>query len=149
MPFYTVGIARVCHEANREYCASIMGDHSQVAWDEAPDWQKDSAIKGVTFHLEHLRRGVSPLPSASHESWLAQKRDEGWTYGRVKDAEKKQHPCYVPYEELPLEQRVKDYLFGGIVQALFPAWAGEMPSVMDAIAKVAAVKPDTEPPVQC
>ena len=109
-------IARVCHEANRAYC-DALGDPSQPgqpAWDEAPDWQVDSAIKGVEFQLANP--GASA--SASHDSWLAQKEREGWKYGRVKNPEKKEHPCMVPYDQLPPEQQAKDRLFVAIVRAL-------------------------------
>lgn len=115
-------IARVAHETNRAYCASI-GDMSQPAWDEAPDWQRVSAIKGVAFHLDAHAKGETPAASASHDSWLEEKRAAGWTYGPVKDAEKKEHPCFVPYGELPLEQRIKDYLFGAVVAGFVRASA--------------------------
>lgn len=108
-------IARVCHEVNRAYCAAI-GDHSQPAWDDAPQWQKDSATAGVSMILDN----PSTTPEQSHESWLAQKEADGWTYGETKDAEAKTHPCFRPYAELPQEQRVKDYLFGAVVRALAP-----------------------------
>lgn len=113
-------IAQVCHEANRAYCSTI-GDDSQVAWSEAPDWQRDSAMKGVKFHFQSLKAGIDPLPSASHDSWLEEKRASGWKYGPVKDAEKKEHPCFVPYHELPLEQRLKDYIFAAICRAFYDA----------------------------
>jgi hypothetical protein len=113
-------IAKVCHEANRAYCATI-GDYSQPTWEDAPDWQKDSAIKGVEFHLEALNAGNKPSPSASHESWLEEKRAAGWTYGPVKDPEKKEHPCFVPYDALPVAQRLKDYIFSGIVESFHAA----------------------------
>jgi hypothetical protein len=103
-------VARVCHEANRAYCETI-GDNTQPKWEDAPEWQHKSAIKGVEFHIAHLSTGKKPSPSASHDSWLAQKREEGWIYGPVKDAEKKTHPCLMPYDGLPLEQRMKDYIF--------------------------------------
>jgi len=45
------------------------------------------------------------------------KVDSGWVYGEVKDVEKKTHPCIVPYEQLPVEQQSKDYIFKGIVDA--------------------------------
>ena len=106
--------ARICHELNRIYCQTI-GDYSQPTWDTAPDWQRDSAINGVRFHLNN----PGALPSHSHESWLAQKEIEGWVYGPVKDPEKKEHPCMVPYDELPLEQQVKDSLFSGTVKSLY------------------------------
>jgi len=113
-------IAQVCHEANRAYCATI-GDNSQPTWDEAPDWQRGSAIEGVKFHLSNHSRGIAPKPSASHDSWLAQKELDGWKYGPVKDAEKKEHPCFVPYDQLPIEQRLKDYIFAAVVQAYWDA----------------------------
>ena len=41
---------------------------------------------------------------------------DGWVYGKIKDAELKTHPCCVPYEQLPVEQRAKDYIFRAIVK---------------------------------
>lgn len=116
-------VAQVCHEANRVYCQTI-GDNSQPAWENAPEWQKDSARNSVKFHFSQLATGADPLPSASHESWLAQKRAEGWKYGAVKNAETKEHPCFVPYEELPLDQRRKDYIFAAICKAFFDSANG-------------------------
>lgn len=105
-------IAMVAHEVNRAYCAAI-GDTSQPAWGDAPDWQRESAIAGVEAHANG---GLTP--EQSHESWLEQKRRDGWSYGPVKDPEKREHPCFVPYNELPQEQRVKDYLFGAVCKAM-------------------------------
>jgi hypothetical protein len=106
-------IARVCHEVNRAYCES-QGDYSQPAWADAPDWQRESALKGVRY----ARDNPSAKPSDSHESWLAEKRGDGWKYGPVKDPDKKEHPCFVPYDELPTAQKAKDYLFLAVVRAL-------------------------------
>jgi hypothetical protein len=106
-------IAQVAHEINKAFCESI-GDNSQPSWENAPEWQKSSAINGVQFHLDNPEAS----PSASHESWLKQKEEEGWKYGKVKDAYKKEHPCFVPYEQLPVEQRSKDYLFKQVIHSL-------------------------------
>lgn len=106
-------IAIVCHEANRAYCQTI-GDSSQRPWNEAPAWQRTSAIKGVAFTVAN----PAVPPSGSHDSWLKEKSDTGWKYGPVKDESKKEHPCFVPYEELPIEQRRKDALFRAVVRAL-------------------------------
>jgi hypothetical protein len=108
----TDDIARVCHEANRAYCASL-GDFSQPSWDDAPTWQRESAINGVRAHLKS-----DLMPRESHELWLKEKADAGWSYGAVKDAVKKVHPCFVPYDELPEAQKRKDSLFSAIVAAL-------------------------------
>ena len=113
-------IAKVAHEINRAYCKSI-GDSSQTSWEDAPGWQKKSAMDGVLFHLNN----PSTLPSASHESWLAEKERDGWKYGPVKDADKKEHPCFVPYESLPTEQKAKDYLFGAVCDQLLPHLSDE------------------------
>lgn len=108
-------IARIAHETNRAYC-SALGDDSQKPWDEAPEWQRKSAVNGVEFHLRNPKAG----PEASHESWLAEKDRDGWQYGEAKDAEAKTHPCFVPFSELPAEQQAKDALFRSVVHALLP-----------------------------
>lgn len=105
-----IALAHIAHEANRAYCR-LLGDDSQPAWDDAPDWQRESAIKGI----EGAVRGNTP--EQSHESWTAEKIATGWTFGPVKDAEAKTHPCLVPYAELPPEQRVKDALYIEVVTA--------------------------------
>lgn len=105
--------AALCHEVNRQYC-QYLGDTSQPLWEEAPDWQKESARQGVLVALEN------PLatPESMHQNWYDHKAQEGWVYGPVKDPDKKEHPCMRPYEELPATQRTKDHLFLGIVRAL-------------------------------
>jgi hypothetical protein len=108
-------IARVAHEANRAWCKSL-GDDTQLPWDEAPDWQQNSAIVGVEFHIANPFAGSD----ASHNAWMAQKEHDGWVYGAVKDAKAKTHPCMVPFDRLPREQQIKDNLFRHIVHALRP-----------------------------
>lgn len=108
-----VQIARIAHEVNRAYCEAL-GDHSQVRWEDAPQWQRDSAMIGVALHLGNPDAG----PQVSHESWMKQKVEDGWVYGPVKDPGKKEHPCLVPFDQLPKEQQAKDFLFRGVVHAL-------------------------------
>ena len=113
MSLTTEEIARVCHEANRAYCL-INGDMSQQPYDDAPDWQKVSLIKGV----QNIVDKPTTTPEESHALWLETKRIDGWTYGEVKDPESKTHPCFLPYSELSEHDRRKDELFRGIVLAL-------------------------------
>ena len=101
------------HEANRIYC-EFLGDYSQTAWGVAPEWQRQSAIAGVRF----IRDNPGAGPSASHDSWLAEKRRDGWSYGEAKDPEAKTHPCFVPYEQLPESQQAKDAIFGAVVRGV-------------------------------
>lgn len=107
-------IARVCHEANRAWC-EYQGDFSQVSWEHAPDWQKDSAINGVKFVQANPAAG----DSAQHENWMREKVKAGWVYGPEKnpDASPPTHPCLVPFDQLPLAQQFKDKLFRAIVLA--------------------------------
>ncbi len=106
-------IARVCHEANRALCQGL-GDNSQLPWGEAPKWQVDSAIDGVNFHIKN----PEATDSASHDNWVKGKIADGWKFGLTKDETKLEHPCMVPFNELPEEQQVKDTLFRSIVHAL-------------------------------
>lgn len=105
-------IAQVAHEINKAYCESI-GDTSQPEWEDAPEWQKNSAVNGVKFHIENPEAG----PESSHNSWLKQKQEEGWKWGPVKDIDKKEHPCFAPYNQLPQEQKSKDYLFRQVIHS--------------------------------
>jgi hypothetical protein len=104
-------IAELCHEVNRVYCQSI-GDNSQLPWNEAPQWARDSAITGVSYHLEN----PDSTPEDSHNSWLKEKKKEGWCYGILKDPINKTHPCFVEYASLPIQQISKDFIFTGIVK---------------------------------
>ncbi len=106
-------IARVCHQVNKAYCEAL-GDTSQPEWEDAPQWQRDSALLGVKLHTENPQASAS----ASHESWMAQKVAEGWAYGDVKNPEAKQHPCIVPFDQLPVAQQAKDFIFRAVVHAL-------------------------------
>ncbi len=105
-------IARICHEANRAYCESI-DDYSQNPWESAAPWQRESAVKGVEYRMDN----PDAPHDAQHNAWSADKLAAGWTWGAVKDEAKKEHPCLVFYSELPVEQRLKDYLFQAIVSA--------------------------------
>jgi hypothetical protein len=106
--------AAAAHEVNRLYCFAL-GDFSQEHWDEAPNWQRESAIVGVRAVI------TGAGPEALHESWMRQKLADGWVHGEVKDPDAKTHPCLLPYADLPAAQRVKDTLFHYVVTAYLRA----------------------------
>src|SRR5687767_13476949 len=106
-------IAEICHEVNRGLCLGL-GDDSQPRWEDAPDWQKNSAMDGVAAILE----GKIQNPEDSHDSWAQQKYRDGWQYGPIKNPDKKEHPCLVPFHELPADQQLKDALFLTVVEYL-------------------------------
>jgi hypothetical protein len=105
-------VAEVAHQVNKAYCESL-GDFSQDEWIDSPAWQQESARSGVMLHM----RGDSG-PEASHESWMQDKLDSGWVFGEIKDADKKTHPCMVDFQDLPIEQQAKDYIFRAVVHAM-------------------------------
>lgn len=47
------------------------------------------------------------IASNVHDVWACGRISEGWRYGEVKDYEKKETPCLVPYDQLPESE--KDY----------------------------------------
>jgi hypothetical protein len=106
-------VAKIVHDTNRSYC-QCLGDHSQLLWENAPEWQRKSMIDGVKFHLAN----PDASPSASHERWLVVKEQAGWKYGPIKDEVKKEHPCIVPFDQLPEEQQIKDKLVKAKIDVL-------------------------------
>jgi hypothetical protein len=104
--------ARAAHEVNRAFCERL-GDRTHLPWESAPGWVHESAVEGV----KAIALDPTLTPERSHENWSAHKLSDGWVYGEKKDALHRTHPCLVPYDELPPEQKVKDSLFGLVVRA--------------------------------
>ena len=44
----------------------------------------------------------------THDVWAVGRIKEGWTYGPVRDEERKKNPCLVPYDELPESEKEYD-----------------------------------------
>lgn len=55
---------------------------------------------------EFLLRLTEQIAENVHEVWAKSRIEQGWTFGVRNDA-KKTHPCLVPYNQLPEEE--KDY----------------------------------------
>ena len=51
---------------------------------------------------------IEKMAKNVHEVWAEERIRQGWTYGEIRDDVKKKHPCLVPYEELPEEEKVYD-----------------------------------------
>ena len=108
-------VAELLYNANKIYCES-HNDFSLKDWNETADNIKRSAIDGVKYHIEN----PDVTPEDSHNNWLKFKTDDGWVYGPIKDEAKKEHPCMVPYKELPEMQQYKDRIFGTICNLFTP-----------------------------
>ena len=114
----TEAAARAAHEVNKMWCEA-HGDFSQSRWEDASEHQRRSCIAGV----EAIEQNPGTTPEMSHEVWMALKLAEGWTFGAVKGEDTKTHPCLVPYDQLPPEQRFKDRLFCTVVRAVLSSRA--------------------------
>ncbi len=56
---------------------------------------------------EELNELIEQMAKNVHEVWAQSRISEGWTYGPERSDALKTHPCLVPYEDLPEEE--KDY----------------------------------------
>ena len=57
---------------------------------------------------ESLAPLIEALAENVHDTWAKGRMDAGWTFGPVRDDAKKQHPCLVPYCELPESEKAYD-----------------------------------------
>nr|XP_021335867.1 ryanodine receptor 2 [Danio rerio] len=72
---------------------------SQAAFTPTP---VDTSQIVLPPHLERIRE---KLAENIHELWVMNKIDLGWTYGAVRDDNKRQHPCLVEFSRLPEQER--------------------------------------------
>ena len=57
---------------------------------------------------EELKALAEQMAKNVHEIWAETRIAQGWTYGPERNDAKKKHPCLIPYEELPEEEKVYD-----------------------------------------
>ena len=55
-----------------------------------------------------LKPLVEEMSKNVHEVWAQTRISQGWTYGEESNDAEKKHPCLVPYEELPEEEKEYD-----------------------------------------
>lgn len=113
-----IAIAAICHNANKMLC-EVVGDASFADWSGAQGWQIQRSVESVKFILDNP---IAPI-EAGHDAWAEEMRAEGWKYGPVKDAEKKENPALAPFSELPPIDQARNQMFRAIVLALAPFYA--------------------------
>lgn len=57
---------------------------------------------------EELEQLIEQMSKNVHEVWAETRISQGWTYGEQRNDKLKTHPCLVPYEELPEEEKEYD-----------------------------------------
>jgi class 3 adenylate cyclase/tetratricopeptide (TPR) repeat protein len=68
---------------------------------------------------EDLLNLVEQLAEITHDNWVRQRLADGWTHGQHRDDLLKEHPCIVPYDELPESEKEYDRKISlGVVQTM-------------------------------
>ena len=57
---------------------------------------------------KEMEQLVEEMSKNVHDVWAEARISQGWKYGKKRDDEKKTHPCLVPYDELPEEEKEYD-----------------------------------------
>ncbi len=57
---------------------------------------------------QELNELVEEMAKNVHEVWAQSRISQGWTYGPERSDALKQHPCLVPYDELPEVEKAYD-----------------------------------------
>jgi ryanodine receptor 2 len=63
-----------------------------------------------------LQSLIERLSQNNHDVWARGRIGQGWTWGPHRDDAAKQHPCLVPYADLPESE--KEYDRNTVVEAL-------------------------------
>lgn len=48
------------------------------------------------------------LAENTHDVWARERLEQGWKYGPCRSDDRKEHPCLIPYDMLPEEEKVYD-----------------------------------------
>ncbi len=71
-------------------------------WDPKPYDTSDIELPADLLELTEM------LASHTHSVWGKQRKEEGWSYGKMRDDTKKTTPCLVPYEQLSESEKQYD-----------------------------------------
>jgi class 3 adenylate cyclase len=88
--------------ANRAQVADIPNKLKLLGYELAPSHGiPASEIKITPAQLEDLS-------NREHQRWVAERESQGWSYGPVRENNRKEHPSLVPWEKLPESEKQKD-----------------------------------------
>lgn len=57
---------------------------------------------------EDIRQLTERLAEHTHDTWATQRLADGWRFGPLRDDAKLEHPCLIPYAELPDSEKEYD-----------------------------------------
>ncbi len=115
-------LAKFLHQAYNSHYGN------NTAWEDLTETFRD-ANRGAADHLKvklasldywipedpsnwsqevDLTENQELLAKLEHSRWYAERRLNGWQYGTTRDDTRKIHPCLVPYDDLPENEKDKD-----------------------------------------
>ena len=65
----------------------------------------DTSLVNLPAEVDEL---IEQLSKHNHDVWSRGRLESGWTLGPHRDDTKKEHPCLVPYDELPESEKDVD-----------------------------------------
>lgn len=101
------------YEAARLQAIAVDAPVVPELWPERDDAFRDQFVLYVKklCHADEL-----PTPEEAHDSWWRAYEVMGWTYGLVRDTEKKTHPDMVAFGDLEQREQDKDAVFLALVE---------------------------------
>lgn len=72
------------------------------------DYRPSPADTGSVILPEELQALAETMARNVHEVWARNRINDGWTYGPERNDSLRQHPCLVPYDELPESEKAYD-----------------------------------------
>ena len=87
--------------------ASQAADPPRDPAGSAPYLPRPADTSGVVITAE-ISDLTERLARNTHENWAHQRISNGWSWGPARDDRKREHPCLVPYDDLPEEEKEFD-----------------------------------------
>lgn len=130
--FYSEKLERIAMEIHERYrlINKDINPEFLKPWDELDEELKNSsrdqakhitnALLTVHYDISYVKENPRPikfteneleiLAEYEHNRWYYHKKETGWSYGEVKDSEKKTDPELVPWEEISraIKEKVKE-----------------------------------------
>lgn len=109
-----VRIARVTHAANRVLTALFKDVPLQPIWKDTPKGMQEGNVDTIV----EMMLDNSLTPEDLHDLWCNSMSAKGWTWGEVRDSEKKTHPGLKSWSECSEPTRIKGEMFHAVVYAM-------------------------------
>ena len=83
----------------------VSGDEGGV---DISSYQPQPADTSGIVLSDDLLQLAERMAENVHDVWASTRFAQGWTYGPERDDAAKKHPCLIPYNHLPEEEKVYD-----------------------------------------